>query len=49
MNYIKTSGTPASFFKEIAQMYEQNVNDPNNSVFTIFQASHNQGFTESLL
>lgn len=56
MNYVRTSGTPVSFsgiFKEIAQMYEQNVKDPNNSVFTYevitFQPSHNQGFTESLL
>lgn len=56
MNYVRTSGTPVSFssiFKEIAQMYEQNVNDPNNSVFTykviIFQLSHIQGFTKSVL
>lgn len=56
MNYVRTSGTPVSFsgiFKEIAQMYEQNVNDPNNSVFTYkvitFQLSHIQGFTKSVL
>lgn len=55
MNYVRTSGTPVSFsdiFKEIAQMYE-NVNDPNNSVFTYkvitFQLSHIQGFTKSVL
>lgn len=48
MNYVRTSGRPVSFsgiFKEIAQMYEQNVNDPNNSVLTYevitFQPSHN--------
>lgn len=56
MNYVITSGTPVSFsgiFKEIAQKYEQNVNDPSNSVLTYevitFQPSHKQGFTESLL
>lgn len=34
-------------------MYEQNVNDPSNSIFTyeiiMFCTSHNQGFPESLL
>lgn len=43
----------SGIFKEIAQIHEQNLNDPNNSVFTYkvttFQASHSQGFTESLL
>lgn len=56
MNYVRTSDTPVSsggIFKEIAQMYIQNVNYQNNSVFTYevttFPSSHNQRFTESLL
>lgn len=56
MNYVITSGTPVSFsgiFRETAQMYEQNVNDPGNSILTYevitFQPSHNQGFTKLLL